>query len=94
MCIRDRVTANGNFKILADGSIETTNGKFTGEIDSSKGKIGGFERGNGRIGSVADSHGSGGEMCIRDRYHQDQPQGERTRADGHRDKRCAAGGQV
>lgn len=27
-------------------------------------------------------------------YHQDQPQGERTRADGHRDKRCAAGGQV
>ena len=48
------VTANGNFKILEDGSIETTNGKFTGEIDSSKGKIGGFEIGNGRIGSVAD----------------------------------------
>lgn len=39
------VTANGNFKILEDGSIETTNGKFTGEIDSSKGKIGGFEIG-------------------------------------------------
>ena len=27
-------------------------------------------------------------------YHQNQPQGERTRADGHRDKRCAAGGQI
>ncbi|MCS3102251.1 hypothetical protein NXW38_25610 [Bacteroides ovatus] len=46
------VTTNGNFKILEDGSIETTNGKFTGEIDSSKGKIGGFEIGNYRIGSV------------------------------------------
>ena len=26
------VTANGNFKILEDGSIETTNGKFSGDI--------------------------------------------------------------
>lgn len=62
------VTANGNFKILEDGSIETTNGKFTGEIDSSKGKIGGFEIGNGRIGSVADSHGSGGGLAIYDDF--------------------------
>ena len=62
------VTANGNFKILEDGSIETTNGKFTGEIDSSKGKIGGFEIGNGRIGSVADSHGSGGCLAIYDDF--------------------------
>ncbi len=36
------VTANGNFKILEDGSIETINGKFTGEIDANKGTIGGF----------------------------------------------------
>lgn len=36
------VTANGNFKILEDGSIETTNGKFTGEINAQKGYIGGF----------------------------------------------------
>ena len=27
------VTANGNFKILEDGSIEATNGKFSGEIN-------------------------------------------------------------
>ena len=36
------VTANGNFKILEDGSIETINGKFTGEINANKGTIGGF----------------------------------------------------
>lgn len=36
------VTANGNFKILEDGSIETINGKFTGEIYANKGTIGGF----------------------------------------------------
>lgn len=33
------VTANGNFKILEDGSIEAKNGKFTGEINADKGKI-------------------------------------------------------
>lgn len=36
------VTANGNFKILEDGSIETVNGKFSGEITADKGTIGGF----------------------------------------------------
>lgn len=34
------VTANENFKILADGSIEAVNGKFTGEINASNGNIG------------------------------------------------------
>lgn len=34
------VTANGNFKILEDGSIEAKNGKFTGEINASNGNIG------------------------------------------------------
>lgn len=58
------VTANGNFKILEDGSIEAVNGKFTGEIDSNKGKIGGFQIGDGRIGSVAESHGGGGNLAI------------------------------
>lgn len=62
------VTANGNFKILEDGSIETVNGKFTGEIDSNKGKIGGFEIGNGRIGSVATSQGTGGGLSIYDDF--------------------------
>lgn len=36
------VTANDNFKILEDGSIEAKNGKFTGEIDADTGKIGYF----------------------------------------------------
>lgn len=50
------VTANGNFKILEDGSIETTNGKFTGEINANKGYIGGFEIGSGRIGAAASAN--------------------------------------
>lgn len=49
------VTANGNFKILEDGSIETINGKFTGEINANKGTIGGFEIGSGRIGAAVEN---------------------------------------
>lgn len=49
------VTANGNFKILEDGSIETINGKFTGEINANKGAIGGFEIGSGRIGAAVEN---------------------------------------
>lgn len=37
------VTANSNFKILADGSIESKNGTFTGEINATSGSIGGFD---------------------------------------------------
>lgn len=33
------VTANGNFKILENGSIEATNGNFTGKINATSGKI-------------------------------------------------------
>ena len=62
------VTANENFKILEDGSIEAKNGKFTGEIDSDKGKIGGFEIGSGRIGSIATAQGSGGGLAIYDNF--------------------------
>lgn len=36
------VTANQNFKILADGSIESRNGRFIGEIQANTGKIGYF----------------------------------------------------
>ena len=39
------VTANQNFKIKEDGSIEAVNGKFTGEINASSGTIGGFDIG-------------------------------------------------
>lgn len=58
------VTANENFKILKDGSIEAKNGKFTGEIESYKGTIGGFTIGNGRIGSEATQSGEGGSLAI------------------------------
>lgn len=37
------VTANGNFKILEDGSIETTNGKFSGEIKATSGSFGAMD---------------------------------------------------
>lgn len=58
------VTANKNFKILEDGSIEAKNGKFMGEIESYKGTIGGFTIGNGRIGSEATQSGEGGSLAI------------------------------
>lgn len=60
------VTANGNFKILEDGSIETINGKFTGEINATKGTIGGFEIGQGRIGATVDDpqNSSFGNLAI------------------------------
>lgn len=58
------VTANENFKILEDGSIEAKNGKFTGEIESYKGTIGGFTIGNGRIGSETTQSGEGGPLAI------------------------------
>lgn len=45
------VTANGYFKILEDGSIEAVNGKFTGEIDATKGTIGGFTISSDHIGA-------------------------------------------
>lgn len=58
------VTANGNFKILEDGSIEAVNGKFKGEINSDTGTIGGFTIGAGRIGSEATPSGDGGSLSI------------------------------
>lgn len=78
------VTANGNFKILEDGSIETINGKFLGEVVAISGKLGGtrqynyetgeyeiaggFEIASGRIGSVATAQGSGGSLAIYDNF--------------------------
>ncbi|WP_301747057.1 hypothetical protein [uncultured Duncaniella sp.] len=53
------VTANGNFKILEDGSIETINGKFSGEITADKGTIGGFLITNNSIS--ADGGYTGGQ---------------------------------
>lgn len=45
------VTANDNFKINEDGSIEAKNGKFTGEIECGSGHLGGFVISEDHIGS-------------------------------------------
>lgn len=50
------VTANGNLKILEDGSMEAVNGKFSGEINAAKGNIGKFVIENGNI--ITDGQGS------------------------------------
>lgn len=63
------VTANGNFKILEDGSIIAQNGKFIGEIETQKGLIGGFEIASGRIGSATTSDNDyGGGLAIYDDF--------------------------
>lgn len=62
------VTANGNFKILEDGSVEAVNGKFTGEINADKGSVGGFTIAAGRIGTEATKAGGGGGLAIYDDF--------------------------
>lgn len=58
------VTANDNFKILDDGSVEAKNGVFRGKIEATSGTIGGFEIGENRIGSTATQSGDGGGLAI------------------------------
>ena len=43
------VTANGYFKVLTDGSIETRNANISGTVKADKGKIGGFTIDSGRL---------------------------------------------
>lgn len=62
------VTANGNFRILEDGSIEAANGGFKGEIEATSGTIGGFEIGRNHIGAVASQTGSGGSLAIYENF--------------------------
>lgn len=62
------VTANENFRILEDGSIEAVNGVFKGEIEATSGTIGGFEIGRNRIGAVASQTGSGGSLAIYENF--------------------------
>lgn len=58
------VTANGNFKVLTDGSIEAKNGKFTGQITSTSGTIGGFNIGSTYIGTGSPVGGSVNGMSL------------------------------
>lgn len=59
------VTANSNFKILQDGSIEAVNGKFSGELNATSGKIAGMTISNDNISSSDSSMilRSGGLSC-------------------------------
>lgn len=58
------VTANQNFKILADGSIEAMNGKFTGTITSTSGTIGGFQINDSSIGAGSSWNGGVNGMSL------------------------------
>lgn len=53
------VTANQNFKILSDGSIEAKNGKFRGQVNADSGEIGGFTIGSSMIGTGDETGGNG-----------------------------------
>ena len=58
------VTANGNFKILEDGSIEAKNGVFTGEINANKGRMGGFLISEDHIGTTISTYNDNGDVVI------------------------------
>lgn len=52
--------ARGNITWKPDGTFEARNGKFTGEIQTTKGTIGGFQIASGRIGVSSNSGDTGG----------------------------------
>lgn len=58
------VTANGYFKILEDGSTESVNGKFSGEINAKAGNIGGFAISDGHIGGTNVIHNDDGTTSV------------------------------
>lgn len=61
-----KVNVNGKFIINTDGSIEATDGKFSGEITATSGSIGGFEIKDGEIGVLESEDG----MSLQDTYIQ------------------------
>lgn len=62
------ITANENFKVLADGSIEAKNGKFIGTIDATSGTIGGFNINWWGIGKETQQGGTGNGLSINQHY--------------------------
>ncbi len=58
------VTANENFKIKEDGSIEAKNGTFKGSIEAVKGTIGGFSIGSGHIGTASVTTDADGNTTV------------------------------
>ena len=60
------VTANENFKILEDGSIEAVNGTFRGNVYADGGAIGGFSIGHGHIGGADVIYNEDGTIEVKD----------------------------
>lgn len=56
--------AKGNITWKTDGTFEAKNGKFTGEIQTTKGKIGCFEIASGRIGVATSSGATSGNSGL------------------------------
>ena len=52
LLISGAVTANDNFKILSDGSIEAINGKFKGAVDADSGTIAGISISDGLLSAM------------------------------------------
>lgn len=60
------VTANGYFKVKEDGSIETVNGTFRGNVYADGGAIGGFSIGHGHIGGADVIYNEDGTIEVKD----------------------------
>lgn len=56
--------AKGNITWKTDGTFEAKNGKFTGEIQTTKGTIGGFKIASGRIGVATSSGATSGNSGL------------------------------
>ena len=61
------VTANGNFKILEDGSMEAVNGTFKGHVEAESGRIGNFIIEGGNITTGTDGRLFIGEQQFQNR---------------------------
>lgn len=58
------VTANGNFKILEDGSMVASNGTFNGTVNATAGYIGGFAISSTHIGAANVTVDSSGNVTV------------------------------
>lgn len=62
------VTANSYFKILEDGSMEAVNGKFSGNVTATSGKIGGWTIEDNDLKGSSGSYIKGGEINMGDGF--------------------------
>lgn len=64
--LEGNITANGNCRILEDGSLYAENGTFSGQIEAKKGHIGIFSISENRIGVDEVVVGADGNLTFRD----------------------------